>query len=119
MSDTVDDLQRDVRGLLDRVHGWPSSAWQARASTGSTRAERMASLAVELADLGRRAGTGAPAGAVPPRLSDYALADQIAVLANDLVTALGDPRCRPSSWSEIALAAREAVVGTRRDLGRR
>jgi hypothetical protein len=79
----------------------------------------MAVLVRELADLGRRAGTGVPPGVVPPRLADYALADQIAVLAGDLVAALGDARARPASWAEIALAARDAVTGTRRDICRR
>ena len=105
--------------MLDRVNGWPQNAWQARAISGGTRAERMAALAGELAGLGRQAGSGAPSGVVPPRLADYALADQITVLAGDLVTALGDPRVRPTTWAEIALVARDAVLGTRRDLGRR
>jgi hypothetical protein len=119
MSDTLQDFQRDVRGLLGRVHGWSSHTWQARAASGGTRAERLAMLAGELADLGRRAGTGVPPGIAPPRLAAYALADQIAVLADDLVAALSDAEARPTSWAEIALAARHAVEGTRRDLGRR
>ncbi|WP_445548824.1 hypothetical protein, partial [Frankia sp. CiP1_Cm_nod2] len=89
-----------------------------------TRADRVRALAVELADLGREAGSGLPRGVAPPRLADHALADQIAVLAADLIEALAAgaadaaPAPAPGSSHRDVLVerARLAVHAARVDL---
>ncbi len=82
------ELVREVRRLYDRIHGWTPGAWRVQAASSGTRAERVRELVVELVHLGREAGSGAPAGVLPPHLADHALADQIVVLADDVVEAL-------------------------------
>jgi hypothetical protein len=116
MSDSVGELVRDIDRLLGRMRAWSVSAWQASPRPGVSRAERAARLARELAALGRRAGSGAPDSAELPRLADHALADQVAVLADDLLTALRDPTSRPDDWEDVAREARTAVLEARADL---
>ena len=55
----------------------------AAGATGAPRAEVAHELAVTLAELGRRAGNGAPAGRRPPEVQAYAIADQLRVLGRE------------------------------------
>ncbi|WP_235433205.1 MULTISPECIES: hypothetical protein [Protofrankia] len=141
-------LISEVRRLHDRIHGWSPTSWRepcvpyrfganspepgsgvgaggagvaAGPGTG-TRADRTRALAVELAGLGREAGSGLPAGVGPPLLADHALADQIAVLATDLIETLAAaaasaaPAHGSFSWNDLVERARLAVRAARIDL---
>jgi hypothetical protein len=116
MSDVLRELARETERLVSRMRSWPLSAWQAPAPDGRSRADCAASLSTQLAEFGRRAGSGVPAGVVPPRLADHAIADQVAVLADDLIAALGDPAVRPSGWETLAGEANAALRAVREDL---
>ncbi|WP_322759719.1 hypothetical protein [Frankia sp. Cr2] len=120
------DLVGEVRRLHDRIQGWTSGSWRQRSASAGTRADRIRALAVELAELGHQAGSGAPAGVRPPSLADHALADQIVVLATDLVeTLLADARGHAAEGGsdrrrDIAERACSAVRAARLDFdGRR
>jgi hypothetical protein len=108
-------LRREVRSLVARVRGFSATRLAAAAPPIGTRADAAFHLAAELAVLAARAET--PAGApvavnrALPRLGDFVLADQLAVVGNDLVTAL-DQRPAPA----LAAAALGEVVLHRRDL---
>ena len=92
-SDGVSDVE-DASGaalaavtvrLVDRLSGVSATWLGARSADGTaTRAERLRELVVDLAELGRRAGNGAPADAVPAPLRPHGLADQITVLVDDI-----------------------------------
>ncbi|WP_206442937.1 hypothetical protein [Candidatus Protofrankia californiensis] len=135
----IAELVGEVRRLHDRIHGWSPASWRepcttstsgsGASSSGSgsgsavgTRADRVRALAVELADLGREAGSGVPAGVGPPHLADHALADQIVVLATDVIEALvadaaGDTTVSGSSRrNDLAARARAAMHTARMDL---
>ncbi|MBX6389107.1 MAG: hypothetical protein IRZ08_08935 [Frankia sp.] len=114
MSESVPELVREINRLLGRLRGWSPTAWDVAATAGGTRAERTRALAADLARLGRLAGSGAPAGAEPPRLAPHGLADQIVVLADDLLRALGE--APPARRDELARQAREVVAAARSDL---
>ena len=116
MSDKVRELFREIDRLVGRLRAWSGSAWQASVRPGMSRADRTVQLVADLADLARRAGNGAPRGAVPPRLADHALADQVAVVAADLVRALEDPAARPEEATVLAREAHAAVRAAWADL---
>jgi hypothetical protein len=106
-------LRRELGSLRHRIQDWTVSRWAARAEpaepldTGPTptRGDVAYALVVRLAELSRSAGSGAPADAVPPRLGDHALADQIGVFADDLLAAPG--------VEAVAVEALDAVVRCR------
>jgi hypothetical protein len=106
-------LRRELASLRHRIQDWTVNRWSARSEplepldTGPvpSRGDMAYALVVRLAELSRTAGSGAPAAAVPPRLGDHALADQLAVLADDLLAAPG--------VAEVALDALDAVVRCR------
>jgi hypothetical protein len=80
----VDECRRLVDRLTSVNVGW----FAARLGDGlSTREERLHALVRVLADLGREAGTGAPAGASPRDVGVHALADQVTVLVHDILRA--------------------------------
>ncbi|SBW26947.1 hypothetical protein FDG2_5103 [Candidatus Protofrankia californiensis] len=131
----IAELVGEVRRLHDRIHRWSPASWREPCSTSGsgaissgsavgTRADRVRALAVELAGLGCEAGSGVPAGVGPPRLADHALADQIVVLATDVIEALvadaaGDTSVSASSRrNDLAKRARVAVHTARMDLSR-
>jgi hypothetical protein len=106
-------LRRELASLRHRIQEWTVTRWTARAEplepldTGPapTRGQVAYALAVRLAELSRAAGSGAPADAVPPRLGDHALADQLGVLADDLLASPG--------VDAVAVEALDAVVRCR------
>jgi hypothetical protein len=114
MSDTVPGLTREVDRLLRRLRGWSPSAWGVATASGATRASRTAALASELARLGRSAGSGAPPAAEPPRLAPHGLADQITVLADDLLRLLEDNA--PARRAALVAEAHDVVAAARLDL---
>jgi hypothetical protein len=116
MSRTDRDLAREINRLLDRVRSWSPTSWEVAIAAGGTRAQRAIRLVDELAVLGRQAGSGAPAAATPPRLAPHVLADQIAVLADDLLEALGARAVPPADRHQVRVQACEAVVAARHDL---
>jgi hypothetical protein len=106
-------LRRELASLRHRIQDWTVTRWRARAepiepldaAPSPTRGEVAYALVVRLAELSRSAGSGAPADAAPPRLGDHALADQLAVLADDLLAAPG--------VDAVAIEALDAVVRAR------
>jgi hypothetical protein len=114
MSETVPGLNREVDRLLHRLRGWSPSAWSVATATGASRASRTAALAGELARLGRSAGSGAPPTATPPPLAPHGLADQITVLADDLLRLLGD--VAPARRAALVAEAHGVVTAARLDL---
>jgi hypothetical protein len=106
-------LRRELASLRHRIQDWTVTRWRARAepsepldaSPAPTRGEVAYALIVRLAELSYSAGSGAPADAVPPRLGDHALADQLGVLADDLLAAPG--------VDAVAIEALDAVVRAR------
>jgi hypothetical protein len=120
MSESVPELARqlagDVSRLLARLRGWTGPAWGVGAAAGGTRAERTTALAHELARLGREAGSGAPEDAFPPPLAAHGLADQLAVVADDLLQQLTAPRLAPDRREALLIEAAAAVTAARADL---
>jgi hypothetical protein len=106
-------LRRELASLRHRIQDWTVTRWAARAEplepldTGPspTRGDVAYALVVRLAELSRAAGSGAPAGAIPPRLGDHALADQLGVLADEVLVAPG--------VDVVAIEALDAVVRCR------
>ncbi len=116
MSDEVGDLTREADLLIRRVRGWAGSSWDVAVGSGMTRAECTGRLLDELAALGERIGTGAPAGVRPPSLAPHALPDQLAVLAEDLLAALATADAARPSVREVLADAHAAVTRARADL---
>jgi hypothetical protein len=114
--DPVRDLVRETERLVGRMRALSLSAWQAPVPGGGSRADWAASLSGELVAIGRRAGSGVPAEVELPRLADHAIADQVAVLAEDLIAALNDPAVRPVDWRTVAREARAVMSAAWVDL---
>jgi hypothetical protein len=112
-SRTLDALQRELTSLVRRVADFSPQRWASTAGeiTGhdvdraGSKSDAVYRLVVELARLSREAGSGAPAGAVPARVADLGLADQLATLAQELLDA-------PEAGF-VADSALEAVQATR------
>ena len=106
-------LRRELASLRHRIQDWTVTRWRAGAepvepldaAATPTRGEVAYALVVRLAELSRAAGSGAPLDAVPPRLGDHALADQLGVLADDLLAAPG--------VDAVVIEALNAVVRSR------
>jgi hypothetical protein len=106
-------LRRELASLRQRIQEWTVTRWAARAEPfepldagpAPTRGDVAYALAVRLAELSRSAGSGAPPNAVPSRLGDHALADQLGVLADALLASPG--------LDAVAIEALDAVVRCR------
>jgi hypothetical protein len=111
--DPLDVLRRELRSLVTRVRGFSATRFAAGAPPLGTRADVAFHLAGELARLGAAAeGAGGDVTRrVVPRLGDFVLPDQLAVVGGDLVAALG---ARPTD--RLAAMALGEVVLHRRDL---
>jgi hypothetical protein len=105
-AEDVAALALDLRRLHATVVHWSPTRWAARTADGRTRDEVVFALVVDLAELGRRAGSGAPADARVPQLGAHALADQLVVLGSELVAA-------PDAHAVVA-RARDALEAARR-----
>ncbi|MCM3887271.1 hypothetical protein [Frankia sp. R82] len=116
MSASVAELAREVQLLVRRLRGWAGSSWEVPAGGGVSRAERTARLIDELAVLGERAGVASPPGLRPPRLAPHALADQVAVLAEELLARLAEADPASFAAGEVLRDAQAAVTTTRADL---
>lgn len=118
MSDPFVRLEREVDLLDRRVRAWSVRAWTApaRRHGAVTRADVVAGLAVRLDALGREAGVPVPVDITLPRVPDHALADQVIVLAADLLAAL---RRTPAGRgpADLARVAADAVHEARSHLG--
>ena len=88
--------------LVERLAGVTPSWFGARAAgSAHSRSHLVRELVLELAELGRQAGSGAPAGAAPHPVGVHALADQVAVLARDIGAA---PALTPEIEARAACA---------------
>ncbi len=110
----MDDVRTVAERLLSRLRRWSADSWarpatppeypdpafgaSARRPAGTTRAEVAAAVAQRLADLAADA-EGRPRQPVP-RLPDTVLADQLAVLFDDVVRA-GNPRATAAAGGEL------------------
>jgi hypothetical protein len=97
-----------ARTLLPRLRRWTADGWTLPAAGSSPvpRAEVAAATVQRLADLGADA-EGRPRRPVP-RLADTVLADQLAVLVDDVVRT-GDPAAISTATAE--LTALKAALG--------
>jgi hypothetical protein len=102
----VDDFQAAMRGLLAQVGHWETARWGGAAASAGTRGDLVFGLVQSLADLGA-AAENRP-GRPVPRLADTILADQLRVMADDLLAARPQP--------ETLAAAAEAISATRAGL---
>ncbi|HST63777.1 MAG TPA: hypothetical protein VLM05_01200 [Mycobacteriales bacterium] len=92
--------------LLSRLRRWTADGWAVPAAGGGTRADAAAAAVQRLADLGADA-EGRPRRPVP-RLGDTVLADQLAVMLDDVVRT-GDPEALRAAEAEVA--ALRAALG--------
>jgi hypothetical protein len=114
MSDALSDardacalLRRESRSLVERLRLWTPARWAAAAPPYGTRADLAHHLAQSLADRAAEAERQ-PRRALPRLASDLALADQLAVTADDLV--------RAAPAAPVAVAATAHLLAHRRDL---
>ncbi len=105
--DPLDLLRRESRSLVQRLRLWTPARYAAAAPPHGTRGDLVHHLVQSLADAAADA-EGAPRRAVPRLDTDLALADQLAVVSDDLV------RAGPSA--EVAREATAHVLRHRRDL---
>ena len=77
----------------------------------------MWALVRRLGEWGRRAGSGAPPQAVPARLGDHALGDQLRVMAADLLAAPDVATVAAQALADVSAhpdaAGRDASAGVR------
>jgi hypothetical protein len=99
-------LRRESRSLVQRLRLWTPARWAAAAPRSGSRGDLAHHLAQSLAD--RAADAEAGPRRPLPRLDDLALADQLAVTADDLV--------RAAPPGEVARAATAHLLLHRRDL---
>ena len=92
----MDDL---ASTLLPRLRRWTPDSWARPATGGGTRAEVTAGAVQRLADLGADA-EGRPRRPVPG-LGPAVLADQLAVLADDIART-GDAAAMDAAAAELA-----------------
>jgi hypothetical protein len=85
--------------LLPRLRRWTADGWAVPAVGGGTRADAAAATVQRLADLGADA-EGRPRLAVPA-LGPAVLADQLAVLVDDIART-GDPAAIAAATAELA-----------------
>jgi hypothetical protein len=85
--------------LLPRLRRWTDDGWAVAAVGGGTRADAAAGTVQRLADLGTDA-EGRPRRSVP-RLDPAVLADQLAVMLDDIART-GDPAARDAAGTELA-----------------
>ena len=101
----IDLLDRESRSLVERLHGFTPARYRAAAPPFESRADAAYHVLVELAHL-----SGAPTS--PPRLHDLALADQLAVVTQDLVAANPSDETVAASLAEIVLHRRDVDGST-------
>jgi hypothetical protein len=106
MARDISSLADDVQRLHRAVAQWSPSRWAGRTADGRTRADVMFALVSDLAVLAARGGSGAPTGAIPHRIGAHALADQLVVIAGDVLTA---PRA-----ADLLAETEHALTATRR-----
>jgi hypothetical protein len=101
------DLGRVADRLTERLSGVNPAWFRARVdrsgSSPDTRADALRQLVAVLAAIGREAGSGAPPGAVPHEVGAHALADQVRVLARDVLAA---PKLTPELEDRAEAAVR-------------
>lgn len=93
-------LVAECRRLVDRLSG-TNPGWYRAQAGGQTRAQRLRELVVLLAELGREAGSGVPDGAVPHDVGSHAIADQVAVLVEDILLAPGANHVVPAAAAAV------------------
>ena len=100
-------LRRESRSLVQRLRLWTPARYAAAAPPYGTRADLVRHLAQSLADLA--AGLeGGPRRALP-RLDDLAVADQLAVTADDVVRAGPSPALARAATAHLLVHRRELL----------
>jgi hypothetical protein len=107
-SRSVRRLAHDLERFDARVRRWSNARWQGEARNGRPRADIVYDLVLTLATLGRAAGNGAPS-VVPERLAPHAIADQVVVVAREILHAPGGESADTSA--DAAVEAIEHVSG--------
>ncbi len=121
-----DDLEADARRVPDRLRSLsqarlaaPAPPHDSAADAGRAAAQALATAAQGLAE---RSARGEPRWRAVPRLSDFAVGDQVAVTAHDLLAELAG--CDPAepTWApgtrrtavEVVTSAAATLAATRR-----
>jgi hypothetical protein len=123
-----DELEADARRVPDRLRGLsqarlaaPTPPHESAAEAGHAAAQVLATAAQGLAE---RSVGGEPRWRQVPRLSDFAVGDQVAVTAHDLLAVLagcdpGGPAWTPGARrtaEEVGTSAAATLAATRRQL---
>ncbi|MDP9816050.1 hypothetical protein [Spirilliplanes yamanashiensis] len=95
----ADELTTAVDRLVAQVAHWELPRWSTALPSGGTRAERVFGLVQRLADRAADA-EGEPRREVP-RLGPQNLADQVRVMAADLVLAGADPAVLADAAADV------------------
>jgi hypothetical protein len=104
----IDVLAREVRALVARLRGFSVTRFASAAPPFATRGDAAHHLVTSLAAAAATA-EGVPVRPVP-RLGDFTLADQLAVVGTDLVAALSarsDPALAAGALGELVLHRRD------------
>ncbi len=99
-SELVAEVGRLEHLLRGRGPGW----YVAHAGDDRSRAEVLRALVATLARLGAEAGSGQPPRATAPVLGDHALADQLRLLAHEIVIAPGGARVNDAALAQVRTA---------------
>jgi hypothetical protein len=113
-ADVREDLAVDVRRVADRVRGLSQAKLAAPAGPFASRADGAIEVAQALAEAGQgladRESADEPAWRRVPRLSDFAVGDQVAVVGHDLLAALDSVAPDEEVWAPERPAARRTAL---------
>ena len=106
--DPADLLRRESRSLVQRLRLWTPARYAAAAPLPGTRGDLVHRLVQVLAD-GAADLEGSPRRAVPRLDTDLALADQLAVVSDDLVRARPPEQVARDATAHLLLARRDLL----------
>jgi hypothetical protein len=109
VSNATDLLRRESASLVERLRVWTPARWAAAAPPYGTRGDLAFHLAQAFADAAARL-EGGPRRLLPRLDSDLALADQLAVTADDLVRAAPEDETARRATAHLLLH-REDLLG--------
>jgi hypothetical protein len=94
------ELAQELRRLRRAIAYWSPARWQVQVGN-TTRSDVVFDLVLRLSALAAEAG-GQPPEAVPPRIGDHALADQLSVVGAALLAASPSAATTASALASVA-----------------